>query len=814
LEETQKAYGEAEKKVLELKKSVETLQTDCNEKEKEKEKMKKMLKTVKEKMTVSSKSNTTSTREVERLKSQIEELQRSLEASNLQNIDQANQHNNMRVNQDIKILNLEKQVENLLTEKRTLMERMEELQRELENVHEQKKAADKFIKAASQKRSCIQAVPPGANKSTSLGDAPPGYDLSTITPLTATVRPSATPASQSPSNKFHQQLSRTASIRPLAHATAPTAMISPTVPMTQVGQPSNSNLVASVSALPPTSFAPHAGDVQTRGNVGGRGLGERRPPVIARVQVQAQGREEESPDILEEEPTIDQQHPGPSSAGSSSGSHAVDPSQRMTFGKRSHVEVTDEADDDMALLEDIQGESSGAGQKRQRVEAMDDGQDDYLGETQEGQLEEDLLAEDVEEGDDDVIEDIPTSQYHPTEDVGTPSQGGQAGSREAQLQMERQLQPSPQELLRQGRMQGRVRTQLPSFSLMSGQASSGFYEETDDSTVPSTPTLFMPKRTDGFAEAVSSPVVRYPAFSFSNNEHIPSSTQSSALELPGMHLHQETRVDLMTSEEQSNVPHTPLSVVPSVSESQASSSQDMSSQREDRRVTFDQKFFPEDSSQEQNVPQQIDLTEDDDEEDIDDHDLATASHEMGDAMTEDGDEGIDVMANDNDADDLLDYADDDDVGDDIDDSDDSVDDDDEDDDSSVVEVDEGVTAYPPPQDAVEILVDDESDLYTEDEKERRGQGSSLHTEISSEEKSSAMFSGHLMSDDTTEQSSSSRLESGLKDEQAGEQEEKESAGAKPVRITRTTRGGAGAGVRPRIRRTGAGRGKQSPAKPK
>ena len=31
----------------------------------------------------------------------------------------------------------------------------------------------------------------------------------------------------------------------------------------------------------------------------------------------------------------------------------------------------------------------------------------------------------------------------------------------------------------------------------------------------------------------------------------------------GMHLHQETRVDLMTSEEQSNVPHTPLSVVPS-----------------------------------------------------------------------------------------------------------------------------------------------------------------------------------------------------------------------------------------------------------
>lgn len=77
--------------------------------------------------------------------------------------------------------------------------------------------------------------------------------------------------------------------------------------------------------------------------------------------------------------------------------------------------------------------------------------------SQDGDLEEDLLAEDVEEGDDDVMVDMPTTQYGA--DGGDGSQGPSTsttsntsappGSREAQLQMERQLQPSPQELLRQ-----------------------------------------------------------------------------------------------------------------------------------------------------------------------------------------------------------------------------------------------------------------------------------------------------------------------------------------------------------------------------
>ena len=45
----------------------------------------------------------------------------------------------------------------------------------------------------------------------------------------------------------------------------------------------------------------------------------------------------------------DQQHPGPSSSSSSSGGHTMEQNQqqRLTFGKRSHVEVAEEADDDM-----------------------------------------------------------------------------------------------------------------------------------------------------------------------------------------------------------------------------------------------------------------------------------------------------------------------------------------------------------------------------------------------------------------------------------------------------------------------------------
>ena len=42
-------------------------------------------------------------------------------------------------------------------------------------------------------------------------------------------------------------------------------------------------------------------------------------------------------------------------------------------------------------------------------------------------------------------------------------------------------------------------------------------DDIDDSIVPSTPTLFVPRRSDGFAEAVSSPHVPPQRFIFSSH---------------------------------------------------------------------------------------------------------------------------------------------------------------------------------------------------------------------------------------------------------------------------------------------------------
>ena len=40
------------------------------------------------------------------------------------------------------------------------------------------------------------------------------------------------------------------------------------------------------------------------------------------------------------------------------------------------------------------------------------------------------------------------------------------------------------------------------YFLCQGQGGSGPFDDADDCTVPSTPTLYEPKRSDGFAEAV------------------------------------------------------------------------------------------------------------------------------------------------------------------------------------------------------------------------------------------------------------------------------------------------------------------------
>ncbi|XP_035228552.1 nucleoprotein TPR-like [Stegodyphus dumicola] len=117
------------------------------------------------------------------------------------------------------------------------------------------------------------------------------------------------------------------------------------------------------------------------------------------------------------------------------------------------------------------------------------------------------------------------------------------------------------------------RQHLTPFTI-SGQGSN--FEEGDDSIVPSTPTLYVPRRADGFAEAVSSPHVPQVRFLFSSSESSPTQQGLSQLASQGALGVDDTRMDLSQFDEGGGrtVPSTPLQVsppteatVPEVSES-------------------------------------------------------------------------------------------------------------------------------------------------------------------------------------------------------------------------------------------------------
>ncbi|XP_077490306.1 nuclear basket protein megator isoform X2 [Amblyomma americanum] len=102
--------------------------------------------------------------------------------------------------------------------------------------------------------------------------------------------------------------------------------------------------------------------------------------------------------------------------------------------------------------------------------------------------------------------------------------------------------------------------------LPSSQSAAGF-EEGDDSIVPSTPTLFVPRRTDGFAEAVGSPHVPHAGFVFGAASEGQSAPEPSGLSQlasqEGVGV-DDTRMDLSHFEEGGgrSVPSTPLQISP------------------------------------------------------------------------------------------------------------------------------------------------------------------------------------------------------------------------------------------------------------
>ncbi|KAG8185285.1 hypothetical protein JTE90_023894 [Oedothorax gibbosus] len=96
-----------------------------------------------------------------------------------------------------------------------------------------------------------------------------------------------------------------------------------------------------------------------------------------------------------------------------------------------------------------------------------------------------------------------------------------------------------------------------------GQGSN--FEEGDDGIVPSTPTLYVPRRTDGFAEAVSSPHVPQVRFLFNSSDSSPTQQGLSQLASQGALGVDDTRMDLSQFDEGGRtVPSTPVQVSPPV----------------------------------------------------------------------------------------------------------------------------------------------------------------------------------------------------------------------------------------------------------
>ncbi|XP_013390064.1 nucleoprotein TPR [Lingula anatina] len=182
--------------------------------------------------------------------------------------------------------------------------------------------------------------------------------------------------------------------------------------------------------------------------------------------------------------------------------------------------------------------------------------------------DEEMQQESVAAGDDEDI--VIVEEEEPDAEMVDP--GSQAGGQQRAEQQEAQvapmgsgLQPAQSSTLQRSsgraeRLPSLGRNQLAPF----GAAPGGGFEEGDDGIVPSTPTLFVPRRNDGFAEAVHSPMVQQGrSFVFGADMQQAELAQLATQGALGV---DDTRMDLSAFDEGSgrSVPTTPLNLVPPV----------------------------------------------------------------------------------------------------------------------------------------------------------------------------------------------------------------------------------------------------------
>ncbi|KAG1682950.1 Nucleoprotein TPR [Nymphon striatum] len=249
-------------------------------------------------------------------------------------------------------------------------------------------------------------------------------------------------------------------------------------------------------------------------------------------------------------------------------------------------EEEDDDDDDVIVVEsDAENEEDQEDQDENQDEEESESEDvEEVEEVEEIEVEEDMEDEPQFEGattaDEQMLQEYPeeeeemnevdendegdNEEYEITDMDEQSNQQMESSSPDQDNQQPREI-PQIQEPISTSQLQ-------PDVSLISqGQG----YEEGDDSIVPSTPTLLVPRRTDGFAEAVSSPQVPQGRFVFSNqNQDVTTASTAGgnvSLATQGALGVEDTRMDVLQFDEGSgtgrSVPTTPLQVSPPCEES-------------------------------------------------------------------------------------------------------------------------------------------------------------------------------------------------------------------------------------------------------
>lgn len=247
----------------------------------------------------------------------------------------------------------------------------------------------------------------------------------------------------------------------------------------------------------------------------------------------------------------------------------VEQDEDYAEGEVNEMEEDDEGEDeeeeymegDGVEEEDEDMDENGEDDKKQEVvEVIDDDEDDMdenvreaeaIEETQVGEADagEIVVEEDVAEEiqDRNEIVQAETSEANLEREISTTEQLTTGAAVESQILEGAQRSATPTTSVTITQRLLSARSHLAPFSFPQGQPAPGPFNEEEDCMVPSTPTLYVPKRTDGFAEAISSPQINRSSFSFAAPGES-SMSSAGVLELgmseEGLRV-DDTQVDLM-----------------------------------------------------------------------------------------------------------------------------------------------------------------------------------------------------------------------------------------------------------------------------